>query len=87
MDTKSLNDIRFPHSLINPHQLKHLKSVGDLCPAGYVICFRPINRVYFAHWFHLEQLQPRESLKPEQLIDLGPVNFFDVKKVFSCHSP
>lgn len=84
VDTKSINDIRFPYSLIDRNQLKHMQSVGDLCPAGYVVYFRPAARVVFLTWKQLEMTGPRESIQFEHGLDLGPIGFFDAKKIFAC---
>lgn len=87
VDTKSVDDIVFKYSLVDANQLKQLKSVGDLCPAGYVVCFRPIGRVIFFPWHMLERIQPRESIIHELGFDLGPLGFFRPDKIFACKGP
>jgi penicillin-binding protein-related factor A (putative recombinase) len=85
VDTKSIDQEVFPASLISPNQLEHLTSVGDVCPAGYVVCFRPIQRVVYFPWNVLLATPARTSLSPADGIDLGQLSFFSVKKIFACH--
>jgi hypothetical protein len=83
VDTKTIDARSFQYSLIDRSQLDFLSSVGDLCPAGYVVCFRDtINRVTFFRWEVLLSIGPRNSLKPEDGIDLGPLAHFSLKKIF-----
>jgi len=84
IDTKSLGNVNYPYSMIDPNQLKQLRAVGDRCPAGYVVYFRPVNKVYFLDWRILSGCRQGESIKMEDGVELGPITNFRVKKIFSC---
>ena len=83
IDTKTIDAGAFQYSLIDRNQLDFLSSVGDLCPAGYVVCYRStIQRVVYYKWNVLMSIQPGSSLKPYDGIDLGPLFQFSAKKIF-----
>ncbi len=86
-DTKTTESDTFIYSLIKRDQLEFLKSVGDLCPAGYVVCFRNIQRVVFFKWTLLMSVQPGQSLKPDDGVDLGGLHGFSIKKIFLASKP
>lgn len=83
VDTKTIEGERFPYSQLNQDQLKFLESVGDVCPSGYVICFRSMN--YAALFFSiriLRSLQPGSSLNPSDGIPLGYSHNIKPSKIF-----
>lgn len=83
IDAKTIDNDRFQYSLIDRDQIDFLKSVGDICPAGYVVFFRGnVQRVVFFRWMILMSCQPGTSLKPEEGLDLGPLTKFSVRKIF-----
>jgi hypothetical protein len=73
-DTKTIDGKTFPYSAITPHQLESLYSEECAgCCAGYIVYFRPENRVVFFSAGKLAAVRPRESLSPEDGLDLGSV--------------
>ena len=85
IDTKSTANDVFAASLIKKQQLDHLMGVGDMCPAGYVVFFRGIDKVVFFSWKLLMLLSPDSSLKPEHGRTLGTIFNFDPNEIFSCY--
>ncbi len=82
VDTKTIDDVKFKYSLISPHQLKFLESVGDLCPAGYVVHYKPLNKVVYHRWIELKMVGPKESVQGG--IELGLIPDIDISKIFKA---
>jgi hypothetical protein len=73
VDCKSTIETAFSYSKVNQDQIAFFQSVGDLCPAGYVVYFVPFNTVVFYEWQKLQALRPEESLGPDAGIVLGKI--------------
>lgn len=84
VDTKSIEDTRYRYSLINQDQLKFLTGVGDVCPAGYVIFFRPAHAIVFISWQKLMTIGPEEGLCPQDGVHLGSELDFSPRRIFAC---
>lgn len=85
VDAKSLDQSTFPYSLITKHQIEaltNMKRVGLL--AGLVICFDRSKQAKVAYFDVdiINNLKPRESLRLEQGLFLGPLNNIDLTKIF-----
>jgi hypothetical protein len=84
VDCKSLDSEVITASLINDDQVKFFESVGDLCPAGYVVFFRPANIVVFYDWTLLRACAPGTSLNRSLGHHLGTLSMFTVPKIYTC---
>lgn len=72
IDTKTLFEETFKFSEIREHQVDALLAMEiEGVPAGYLVWFRPINRIIFFHASVLARAQPNTSLKPADGIDIG----------------
>lgn len=82
VDTKSADSETFAFSSINFEQVEFMAGMGDVCPAGYVICFRPVAEVVFFSWEQLMRVQPNTSLHYSQGKRLGNLGMFHPKFIF-----
>jgi len=83
VDTKSIDADRLVHSKIIPHQVLAMETLarhGNVC--GYVVFFRPVNKVVFVNSNLLAKLSPRSSIGHEDGLDLGTLEAFDPKFLF-----
>jgi len=72
VDSKTTNNKTFAYSSITPHQIEILKRLTlKGATAGYIVYFRPFNKVIWFSASLLYELNSGESLKPEQGILLG----------------
>lgn len=87
IDTKTTEGDTFPHSKIEPHQVKEMYShsiAGNT--TGYVIWFRKSDEVYFASSLLLNNLlNVRGSLKAEMLQFLGKSSTFKPQIMFGIN--
>lgn len=74
IDTKTTAANTFTYSNITEHQMIELLSMerSGFC-AGYIVYFRVPNRVVFYSAGKLSTVRPRESLSPDDGLDLGTV--------------
>jgi hypothetical protein len=82
VDVKSIDDDRFPMSLITRHQLDTLSLCGEQVPSGYVVCFRETFQVVFFPWYVLIKCRPDSSLSAKDGVILGGLNNFSVRAIF-----
>ena len=72
VDAKDIGDNAFQYSQITQHQVTELlKLERKGHRAGYVVNFKNLNTVRFFSASQLASLRPRESLKPDDGLDLG----------------
>lgn len=81
VDTKTTLEPTFPFSRINTSQVDFFQSVGDLCPAGYVVNFVAFNTVVFFDWRKLRDLRSGESLCLEDGLILGKIPILRVQEI------
>lgn len=75
LDTKSTQESRFKFSLVDRQQLYWLSQcAAGGCRAGYAVEFRELKRVVFFPVEKLAGLQPRESLSPDEGLQLSRDN-------------
>lgn len=91
IDTKSLDQDTFPHSLIDPHQaltlVKH-ETQGDM--AGYVIWLRKPDEVIYVPAHALcKAMQGPGSIKLEhpEITRLGSIKALDLRQLFDTITP
>jgi hypothetical protein len=86
VDTKSIGDARFSYSKVKDHQvdaMHELELRGHF--AGYVVHFQMTKRVIFYWASQLKALKQRESLVPEQGVDLGLIYDLKVVRLFGIY--
>lgn len=81
LDTKTTQDKTFSHSKIKHHQLKSLLEASKAGPAGYLVNFESERLVVFFPAQVLEQLRPRQSLKPADGLILGAPETWNPRKI------
>lgn len=83
-DAKTTGLKRFPCDKINPDQLKHLMDAGQNCPSGYLVWFRPVDKIVWFSWQELFRIitGPDRSLVPERGLFLGPFQTFKFQPIF-----
>jgi len=72
LDTKTTSATTFSHSKIKHHQLINLLEASKAGPAGYLVLFESKRLVVFFSAQKLQSIQPRQSLKPQDGLILGP---------------
>lgn len=83
IDAKSINAERFPKSLITHHQALTLKDCElQGFPSGYLIYFRPLNRVVFFASQTLLTLPAGKSLTTADGLLIGSIYEMDLEKLF-----
>jgi hypothetical protein len=82
-DTKSIDSDRIVYSLIEPHQLKALVSLGRHGnKAGYICYLRKTGKVYFFNWDRLILCNARDSISFKEGICLGPPEKLEPHLIF-----
>jgi len=81
-DAKTIDSKTFPRSQINFDQVEKLELIGQGTEAGYVIWFRPSDRVVFFDWRRLSSIVRGDSLKDDEGLYLGDGNSFNVGRVW-----
>lgn len=72
IDCKTVDTGNFSYSMLSEHQIKSLIAIyRSGVSAGYIVWFRKIDKVVYFRASQLNSLKPRESLKPEDGIQLG----------------
>jgi len=83
IDAKATKDKTFQKSLAKPHQVEALLDLEYAgYTAGYLIYFRPHRIVCFAKASQLHYLEPRSSLSIHELVSIGDIDNFDLRKLF-----
>jgi len=84
LDCKSVAEKSFPHSKIKSHQLDALRALNEMggLMTGYLIYFRPLNKIVFFEQMVLSKLYPGHSLLPEDGYNLGGIFEFNPRRLF-----
>lgn len=86
-DAKSSGDNAFSYSSLTEHQvtaLAELKAAGNA--AGYLVYYRQIDLAVWYDVALLQALRPRQSLKPEDGVNLGGLLSLQLDRIFP-HAP
>lgn len=83
IDAKAYSSTNFSKSKAVPHQVDALYNLElKGFRAGYLLYLRPLGKVYFIKASQLYYLKPRCSIQPEEMIFIGEIGNFNVKKIF-----
>lgn len=84
IDCKTFEGAHISYSMLTRHQIVSLHDImitGN--NSGYLCWHRTINEVVFYHAFLLTGLRPKESLAYTDGLLLGPIESFDLNKLFA----
>lgn len=87
LDLKTIDEKTFPYSLIKQHQRKSLMDIGRHMVAGYLIWFRPLDRVVFFDHREIWLCASGSSLKPDEGFEIGPLNDMDPFAILESYGP
>jgi len=83
LDIKFTENTNFKYSLIVDHQVESLMRIQQTNQtAGYLVFFEKCNRVVFYFASQLIALKPRESLKPDDGINIGSMLALNLSLLF-----
>lgn len=83
IDSKSFDSDRLVKSQATPHQVEALYDLEQSgFMAGYLIYFRPLKSVGFVKSSALFYLKDRSSISHKDMLSLGDITQFDLKKLF-----
>ena len=85
IDLKTTEEKNLAYSSIKPHQREALCEIGPSIPAGYLVWFRPTDKVIFFDHEKLYSCMPRESLKPEDGLMIGALNEMDISLILKSN--
>lgn len=82
-DCKSFEAEFFTYSDLNPDQVKRAVLYNNWkVPSGFVILFRPINRISFFTGQQIVQAGPGSRFLPLDGLELGRLESFDLRPLF-----
>lgn len=84
LDAKSIDSDRISHSFLKPHQIQDLSYwASHGFNSGLIVWFREKNIISFIPVSDLLKLNPGESIRVEQTIQLGTLFDFQLGRLFS----
>ena len=84
VDAKSIDSDRISYSFLKPHQIADLKYWGNSgFTSGLIVWFRKSNVISFIHIDELLKLNPGESIKDHETIQLGTYYNFNLVRLFT----